>query len=274
MFSSKSCGGAMSGRRSRANPGMRNTGEMAFNLTELITTIAIIAILISLLLPTLAKARERGRTVACVNNLRQLNAGWLAYAYDNVGDLPLNTGLVLPSAWVLGNVKLDTTSSNIEAGVIYPYCKSLGVYHCPADHSTIEGTDQLRFRSYSMSVWINGDDVNAQPAISKLSQFLDPGPARTFVFADEHEGSIDNGSIFVFAPPRYIWINWPAIRHNGAGALSFADGHVQRKKWQDGALHYNGSYLCPTSPQDLDMRFLQDALPRTEPPLVRSGPSD
>ena len=232
----------------------------AFTLIELLVVIAIIAILAALLLPALSRAKEKALRIACLSNIRQLQLCWHLYAHDNDGTLPMNYGL--PGSWVLGNAKLDTTPANTQIGVIFPYCTSVAIYHCPADRSTVAGSKALRFRSCAMSVWMNGDDPGAQPSVRNLSQILHPGPARTFVFADENEGSIDNGSFFVMAPGTWVWVNWPGTRHNLGGTLSFADGHVEWWKWRDSALRYNGSYYFSITPGDRDLQRLQEALPQ------------
>ena len=130
----------------RRNSCLRLAG---FTLIELLVVIAIIAILASLLLPALSKSKARAQSVACLNNLKQLQLGWLMYADDHDGSLapnnfiyfgptesPLTNGL----SWCPGNARVDVDASNIARGCLYPYNRSAAIYHCPADRSTIEAS--------------------------------------------------------------------------------------------------------------------------------------
>ena len=174
-------------------------------MIELLVVIAIIGILAALLLPALSRAKEKAHRVACLNHLRQLQFCRQLYSEDFNGNMPGNHAVPSGSvdgAWTLGNAKLDITSSNLECGVLFPYNKFVAIYRCPADRSTITGSAAPRFRSYSICDWLNGDDFWLTFSVTRTSQLVQPGPSRTFVFIDENEDSIDNGSFGRSAPRR------------------------------------------------------------------------
>ena len=133
---------------STASSAWRRTVRAAhggFTLVELLVVIGIIAILIAVLLPAVSRARGLAQSMACLNNLRQLQTCWLMYANDHNGTLPpnlsvydLDTGEPIPGldlrlTWCPGNVRTDVNTANIEKGYLFPYNRSTAIYHCPAD---------------------------------------------------------------------------------------------------------------------------------------------
>ena len=219
----------------------RRAARNAFTLIELLVVIAIIAILASMLLPALARAKAKAQGIKCVGNLRQLQLCWQMYPDDNGDRLPpQNPGVasdgnmsLQSGSWILGDVLLDLTSSNIEHGVLFPYNGSVAIYHCPADKSTVTGhKGLLRTRSYSLN-WYLG--TKAPPEIHdprirlRFSELV--SPSQIYAFIDEDELSINDGTFF--SPEGYgRWGDQPAIRHSLGANLSYADGHVEPKRWR------------------------------------------
>lgn len=226
----------------------------AFTLIELLVVIAIIAILSALLLSSLATAKQKALSAACLNNLKQLQLCWQLYTSDNRDFVPpnnfiydVNTGQPIPGAslndtWCIGNARTDTNTANIQNGLLFPYNRSTGIYHCPADQSKVETREgikllQLRTRSYNMSQSVNGNPMLTQvPTSKKSSEILSPSPAKLFVFLDVHEDEIID-SLFGIptAEPKYYlqdsWWDLPANRHSQGCNFSFADGHVEHWRW-------------------------------------------
>jgi prepilin-type N-terminal cleavage/methylation domain-containing protein/prepilin-type processing-associated H-X9-DG protein len=272
-------------RRCRARTGPdpragRYLQGLAFTLIELLVVIAIIAILAALLLPALSSAKSRAWSIACLNNVKQLEVCWHLYALDHNDSLPPNNsiaviggGTSVASATWCSNYVYDVEPAGIVNGLLFAYNSSLGIYRCPADRSTVTTQAgvklaQRRWRSYNMSLCINGApelDPNSwsNPSFKKFTEIRNPQPSKLFVFLDVQEDEIYDCT-FGMPPLQYwgdvrVWWDIPSSRHAQGCNLSFADGHAERWKWKVPKT-FGGSLPQPVPDEELpDYRRMQDS---------------
>jgi prepilin-type N-terminal cleavage/methylation domain-containing protein len=124
---------------------LKTSRHGAFTLVELLVVIGIIAVLISILLPALNRAKESGNRVACASNLRQIYLGTLMYSQNNKGFFPSASYTPPASTTSLKMVKVPALLSIPEKGGVY--LKSGRVWNCPSDNTS--GRDYVQSHAIS-----------------------------------------------------------------------------------------------------------------------------
>src|SRR5258708_4210745 len=119
--------------------------SQGFTLIELLVVIAIIAILASMLLPAMAKAKTKAQGIQCMNSHRQLMLAWRMYSEDNQERIPYAyasaAGANNKFAWVMGILDFNggnpsnwNPDTDIRKSPLWPFCgNSIAIWRCPAD---------------------------------------------------------------------------------------------------------------------------------------------
>lgn len=238
----------------------RHSRSFAFTLIELLVVIAIIAILASMLLPVLARAKGRAYRVECISNQRQLVIGWGMYTGENQDHFVMNGGdtaytSLTPHLWVFGGNHGDpqtlTNTAYLDGNqyaLFAPYVKNHNVYKCPADRSlwpvwsgSASGPTVLELRSYSMNCYFGSSgfvapltsvDLISWTIYRKTSDLTADAPANRFVFIDVNPASICTPAFGVDMDyPEFI--HMPSSQHENLGVVVFVDGHVEAHRWLD-----------------------------------------
>jgi len=204
-----------------------------FTLIELLVVIAIIAILAGMLLPALSKAKESGRRIACINNLRQLGMSVIMYVDDNQGKFPVRQ---LPGSW----------PTQLRDGY-----KNLRVLLCPSDGPTpMTGVnDPVNWpadsapRSFIINGWNDyfqkqlGANIDmAQIVGMSMPESAIPYPSDTILFGEKLTESKHYYMDFLEGNAGNQFDELEQSRHMGpksAGGsdYAFADGHAGYLKY-------------------------------------------
>ncbi len=215
-------GVGMTGKESRAVP---RGGTLPFTLVEMLTVVTIVAILMGLLLPSLARARQKAAQVQCMGNLRQLAMALTQYADSWRGRLPPYVTAASPEE----HPGLNWTAWS------YPYHNTPRLLVCPAGVGKLPETTPKGFREYDASYGWNYDGTqgNRGPLAAAIRQ-----PSLVYLLCDSGDPCLIYGANTWDNLMEELDLDWDsqlegANRHRGEANAAFVDGHVAARELEE-----------------------------------------
>jgi prepilin-type N-terminal cleavage/methylation domain-containing protein/prepilin-type processing-associated H-X9-DG protein len=276
----------------RINSNLYPSYVRAFTLIELLSVLAVAAILAGLLLPAAFKTKALGQRTKCLSNLKQFTLAWMMYHQEHDDRLVPNVPWSDTNSWVRGwinwvdpDLPANTNEVYLRDSKLSPYLgASTEIWKCPADRDQAVNGGKIvrRVRSISMNGWLNPEkDWNLvycppiycapvysapAPGFKSVRRITDIArPANIFVFHDERYESLNDGCFEVAMQYRGrdgLFADFPGSYHNRHGNFSFADGHVTSKRWLDRRTYGSkatsrDSLRSVSSPNNPDLAWLQ-----------------
>jgi prepilin-type N-terminal cleavage/methylation domain-containing protein/prepilin-type processing-associated H-X9-DG protein len=210
--------------------------KQGFTLIELLVVIAIIAVLMGILMPALARAREEGKRAACMGNLKQLQMAWIMYADENRDRIPFANPRDKTEngqhelGWVVWEDNPSATEKEkldgLKSGSMYKFCPNVKSYRCPTGERgevvTYAITDAMN--GYYDHPWSKNAGLSFKIR-SRIKR-----PVERMVFIDEGRLSSNSWTIWYNKP---AWWDQVTNRHSQGTDISFADGHSEYVKFSD-----------------------------------------
>jgi len=210
-----------------------------FTLVELLVVIGIIALLITILLPALNRAKDQANRIKCMNNLRNIMQGVLMYTNENKGHLTYANWAGYPpghTGWLYKD-PIRPDPAYVETGAVFFYLKSRDIYKCPLHTERRTRGDSEWLTSYLMNGAVQ--DYGAYPPTGRVANRINKFKVDHVILWESGETNLMNNG-----PPFNDGSSYPgewlterhgtgwriagnAAKGTGGASIACIDGHTE-----------------------------------------------